>query len=135
MIREINSAMCSLDAFSIYASCMHRPSLEEYASAVDRYRSDPETHCFGYFQGSRFLGMIVVRQGEILGIAVRENTRRSGVGRALILHAAQLYPTLTAETDEDSVGFYRACGFECEAFERTFPDGVVTRYKCIRNSF
>ena len=135
MIREISSEMHTLEAFKIYASCMYRPSLEEYTNPVDKYLSDTETHCFGYFEGSRLWGVIVIRKGEILGIAVLNALRKRGAGHALIDHVQKLYPVLTAETDEDSVGFYHACGFSCEAFERTFPDGAVTRYKCIINSF
>ena len=135
LICEIRSEMYTPEAFRIYSACMYRPSLEKYADTVANYLSDPETHCFASFEGKHLIGMIVVRNGEILGIAVLDAFRNQGTGRALIEHSQQLYPVLIAETDDDSVGFYRRCGFSCEAFDRTFPDGIITRYRCIRNSF
>jgi len=127
--------MHSAEAFQIYASCMYCPSAEKYVQTVDGYLSDPETHCFGAFDGSALTGILIVRSGEILGIAVREGSRRKGVGRALIDHAAQQFSTLSAETDGDAVDFYRVCGFECTGFERSFPDGVCVRYQCIKKLF
>lgn len=37
---------------------------------------------------------------------------------------------LTAETDEEAVGFYEHTGFSVKPFIRHFNDGDVNRYKC-----
>lgn len=109
---------------------MYLPTPEKYASRIEEYLSDPTIRCFGAFDGGHLTGILIIRSGEILGITVRAENRRQGVGRNLILHALHLCPTLTAETDGDSVGFYRRCGFECSAIERIFPDGSCVRYLC-----
>lgn len=130
IIREIRAELRSVAAYEIYSACMYRPSAEAYSALADEFLSDPAVRCFGAFSGGQLTGILIVRGGEILGVAVREDARRQGVGRALILHALRFFPGLTAETDEDSVGFYRRCGFVCTAFERTFPDGCCIRYRC-----
>jgi len=126
--------MLTPEACEVFSASMYHPTPEKYASAAEDWLSDPGTHCFGAYEGDELLGILVVRGGDILGIAVREDARRRGIGRKLILHALSLFPILSAETDADSVGFYRACGFVCTSFERTFPDGTVLRYRCERNT-
>ena len=130
IIREICNEMHSPEAYEIYSACMYRPDPEKYAAAVREYLADPDTGCFGAYRSGELLGILVVRGGEILGIAVRNDARCRGVGRSLIAHAKALHPKLTAETDADSIGFYRSCGFVCQAFERRFPDGIALRWRC-----
>ena len=40
---------------------------------------------------------------------------------------------LEAQTDDDSVGFYRKCGFAVERIVVDYPDGSVVRYNCVLN--
>ena len=122
-------------AYAIYASCMYDPTFEKYLLKIEQYLSNPQTRCFGAFASGKLSGILIIQCGKILGIAVEENTRRKGIGRALINHAALYFSTLSAETDDDAVDFYRACGFECTRFERTFPDRISIRYNCIKNKF
>lgn len=133
IIREIRSELRSDAAYSIYSTCMYKPSQDKYHLMVDEYLSDSRTRCFGAFDECELAGMLIAKDGEILGIAVRKDRRYENIGRALIQHAGEFFPALTAETDDDSVGFYRHCGFFCEAFERTFPDGACIRYRCKLN--
>ena len=130
IIREIRNEMRSPEAYEIYSACMYRPTPEKYAAAVRDYLSDSGTHCFGTYCSGELLGILVVRGGEILGIAVRNDARCKGVGRSLIAHAKSMHPRLTAETDDDAIGFYRSCSFACQPFERTFPDGTALRWRC-----
>ena len=39
--------------------------------------------------------------------------------------------TIKAETDDGAVGFYQKCGFETEAFMKTYNTGEYQRHKCI----
>lgn len=130
MIREIREELRTGAAFAIFSACMYRPTREGYIAMVDEVLADPEALCLGVFHEGELTGVLIATGGEILGAAVREDARGKGVGRALILRAAEAFPTLTAETDGDSVGFYRACGFSCTEFEHAFPDGFCTRYRC-----
>lgn len=116
---------------------MYLPTPEKYRRRIDEFLSDSSVHCFGAFEHENLVGILILRNSEILGVAVRKNFRRQGVGRLLIRHAAEalFFPQITAETDDDSVGFYRACGFECTKFERTYSDGISVRYNCTMNFF
>ncbi len=70
--------------------------------------------------------------GEIIGIAVKPEYRRIGAGSLLIEKSAKMMNIrkFTAQTDDDTVMFYRALGFDCGAESVRFPDGIRTRYNC-----
>ena len=70
---------------------------------------------------------------EIIGIAVKKEFQRCGIGKFMVHFAAQNSGVnfLTAETDDDSAGFYSHTGFGVTEFIRHFPDGDVTRYNCV----
>jgi len=36
-----------------------------------------------------------------------------------------------AQTDDDSIGFYRKCGFSEEKIVIEYPDGPAVRYNCV----
>lgn len=134
MIREIRSELQSHTAYEIYSACMYLPTPQKYQTLMDEYLSDPDVCCLGAFENGNMTGILIVRCGEILGIAVHPAKHAQGVGRALIQHALRIFPVLCAETDSDAVNFYRCCGFECTAFERTFPDGCRIRYSCRKHA-
>jgi ribosomal protein S18 acetylase RimI-like enzyme len=56
-------------------------------------------------------------------IAVDEACRQRGIGRAMIEHAREAHGprSLTAETDQDAVGFYERCGFSSQAVGTPHP--------------
>lgn len=111
---------------------MYHPEPGKYFAFIDEALGRPQVRAFGFFSEQRLAGILLLDGYEILGISVRPDLRRHGAGRSLMLRAVEALnlSQLTAETDDDSVGFYRACGFECAPFERTFPDGTCTRYRC-----
>ena len=82
-------------------------------------------------------GMMVLKYtnagAEIIGIAVPEKLRRRGIGRYIIQFVLQSesLERLEAQTDDDSVGFYRKCGFALEKIIVDYPDGSVARYNCV----
>ncbi len=68
----------------------------------------------------RKTGMMVLMLSEdvaeIIGIAVSDDARRRGIGKRLIQHVmkSENPESVTAQTDDDSIGFYRKCGFSEE---------------------
>jgi ribosomal protein S18 acetylase RimI-like enzyme len=70
---------------------------------------------------------------EIIGIAVPEKLHRRGIGRNMIQFVlkSESLEKLEAQTDDDSVGFYRKCGFAVERIVVDYPDGSVVRYNCV----
>ena len=131
--------LLSEEAFSIYASCMYHPTYEEYKAQMEDYLHDSSVKVFVCEDRNRKTGMMVLKfseaAAEIIGIAVSEKLRRRGIGKQLILSAMELegIGKIEAQTDDDSIGFYRRCGFSEEKSIIDYPDGSVVRYNCILN--
>ena len=70
---------------------------------------------------------------EIIGIAVSDDARRKGIGKELIRRVMESegLERVIARTDDDSIGFYRKCGFSEERIVTEYPDGQAVRYNCI----
>ena len=102
MLCEDTDWLLSEEAFSIYASCMYHPTYNDYV-------------------------------GEIIGIAVSDNARRKGIGTQLIQRVMESedLKSVKAQTDDDSIGFYRKCGFSDERIVIEYPDGAAVRYNCV----
>ncbi|UFU07691.1 GNAT family N-acetyltransferase [Ruania halotolerans] len=68
----------------------------------------------------------------IRAIAVVQGQRRRGLGTELVERLSLLVdgPWLLAETDSDSVGFYRGCGFDVTNLGEVYPG--VERFACQR---
>lgn len=60
---------------------------------------------------------------ELVHIATAPQVRRSGVGAALVAWVREQYGSgmVEAQTDGESVGFYRALGFEVESLGELYP--------------
>ena len=84
-------------------------------------------------------GMMVLKYSnavaEIIGIAVPEKIHCRGIGRNMIQFVlkSENLESVKAQTDDDSIGFYRKCGFSEERIVIEYPDGSVVRYNCILN--
>lgn len=134
---EDSDWLMSEEAFSIYASCMYHPTYEDYKAKMEDCLSDPAVKVFVCKVQGRKTGMMVLRlseaSAEIIGIAVSENARRKGIGKQLILNAMQTedLASVRAQTDDDSIGFYRKCGFSEERTVIQYPDGPAVRYNCV----
>ena len=129
--------LLSKEAFSIYASCMYHPTYEDYKSQMKDYSSDSSVKVFVCENRGKKTGMIVLKlsdvAAEIIGIAVSDNARRKGIGKRLIqsVMESENLESVKAQTDADSIGFNRKCGFTEEKDVIDYPDGAVVRYNCI----
>jgi len=115
-------------------------SWDKSTEAMDRkameFRCRDDLHLYGWFESNEILGVcgVELHSGwvEINNIAVGTNTRKHGIGKAMITAVQQKYKTtVKAETDDDAVEFYRKCGFEIEGFMKTYNDNEYKRYKCV----
>ena len=127
------------EAYSIYASCMYQPTMEAYQIQMERYLSDPSVKVFICEVNNEKVGILVLDRSEsvavIAGIAVSENCRHHGIGRNMIdkVMESERLETIVAQTDDDSIGFYRKCGFAEKKNVIEYPDGFAVRYQCIFN--
>ena len=129
--------LLSEEAFSIYASCMYHPTYEEYKAQMEDYLHDSSVKVFVCENRGKRIGMMVLRSSgvaaEIIGIAVSDNARRKGIGTQLIQRVMESedLKSVKAQTDDDSIGFYRKCGFSDERIVIEYPDGAAVRYNCV----
>ena len=129
--------LLSEEAFSIYASCMYHPTYDEYKTQMEDYLLDSSVKVFVSENRSRKTGMMVLKlseaAAEIIGIAVSDNARRKGIGKQLIQRVmkSENLESVKAQTDDDSIGFYRKCGFSEERIVIEYSDGSVVRYNCV----
>ena len=136
--------LTSEEAFSIYASCMYQPTYEDYKALMEKFLSDPSVKIFVCDMDGEKAGILVLKEieaaewsetgveAEILGIAVRKDLRGKGIGKEMVCQVMETehLKRITAQTDDDAIGFYRKSGFEEERVVIEYPNGSVVRYNC-----
>ena len=129
--------LLSQEAYMLYAPCMYHPAYDDFRKQMEGFLNDPSVRIFVCENQGEKAGMMVLKYtnagAEIIGIAVPEKLRRRGIGRYIIQFVLQSesLERLEAQTDDDSVGFYRKCGFALEKIIVDYPDGSVARYNCV----
>lgn len=111
------------------------PDPEALERVLDEYESEPSLELFGYESEDEVVGIIGFQRydgGEIRirHLAVKPECRGAGFGRGQILELIELEKprAVVAETDEESVEFYRRIGFEIESLGERYPG--VERFRC-----
>jgi GNAT superfamily N-acetyltransferase len=95
----------------------------------------PKHHLLGAFIGEILIGVIGIEitkeTGIIKHIAVLAEHRMKGIGKKLIIYSISyfLLEHLTAETDDDSIEFYKKCNFQCNSYKGHY----CKRYHCVLN--
>ena len=131
--------LLSESAFLLYASCMYQPIYENYKKQMEDLISNPSVRVYECESQGRKTGMMVLKisgsAAEIIGIAVSEKKRRQGAGRYLVQYVMKYegLERINAQTDDDSIGFYRKCGFTEERIVVDYPNGSAVRYNCVLN--
>ena len=129
--------LTSEEAFSIYAPCMYQPKYEDFVAQMEEYFSDPSVKIFVCETEGDKAGILVLKEdgyeAEILGIAVKMDQRKKGVGKDMVYQVmeSEHLRRITAQTDDDAIGFYRNSGFEAEKVVIEYPDGAAVRYNCV----
>ena len=136
ILYENNDWLFSQEAFNIYSSCMYKPTYERYRNIMKQFVSKPYIKIFVCEVNNREEGLLVLDKSnsdsEIIGIAVSEKCRHNGYGKYMIQQVMNLeqLEVLSAQTDDDAVGFYRRCGFTVETEIKKYSNGVMNRYNC-----
>ena len=136
-LKELTLKNEILQTYGIYKHCMFMPTKEKFNNKVDLFLNDNSVKIFACFEQDEVLGVMVVsfieqKKIEIIGIAVISSARGKGIGSYMINQVVNDYGLLSvyAETDNDSVGFYRNNGFSIVEFSEIYGDEPVVRYKC-----
>lgn len=102
-----------------------------------RYRG--ERLLLGYEVNGALVGCIGVQRisddtAVVRHIVVDASYRQQGIGREMVEHVRQAFGerSLTAETDQEAVGFYERCGFTVQSLGLRYPG--VERFLCTLRS-
>ncbi|MEK0315921.1 GNAT family N-acetyltransferase [Cohnella sp. 56] len=112
------------------------PDPDRIVEVLGAYRQDPKLNLQGYEDEGEMIGIVGYAVNEdkrlvIRHIAVHPDERGKGYGRGivLLLLGAENPASIEAETDEDSVGFYRSIGFTIHSLGELYLG--TERYRCI----
>jgi len=114
------------------------PSPEKLVQLLDDFYMSASHILFIARDNNDIVGVIGIDytnrlSGIINHIAVIPDKRKRGFGSQLISHVIKKLKleSIEAETDQDAVNFYRACGFTTEEIKSLYPG--VRRFRCIRH--
>ncbi len=112
---------------------VYNPTPERLRRRAEKYSADKNIFVYACKIGGVYAGIVVLKTendtAEILDIAVKPKYRKHGIGRSLIDFILNQFPidTITVETDDEAVGFYKKCRF---AVTPTGEIGSTRRYFC-----
>lgn len=121
------------EAATILAPATGAGTVEAAQAKIDEIRAGGDDRVFGGLIDGKLVGVYgLTRDGmanEIAIVAVAPEHRRRGIGRSLLQDALRRSGRrpLVAETDEDGLAFYKACGFKLVG-RRKQPSGAF-RYR------
>lgn len=112
------------------------PSPGAIEKAIALYKDQDKFELYGYKEEETYIGIIGFHMDHtknlvIDHLAVAPEYRRMGYGRGQILEILALKKpaTLTVETDEEAVEFYRNIGFSISSLGELYPG--VERFRCL----
>lgn len=138
-IKQINNLpwLLTNEAYEIYKQCMYKATFSDYTDEIKRISMISGYHIFVCAESDKNIGIIILKSeatetAEIVGIAVKKEVQKSGIGKYMVFSAARSLnvKTVIAETDGDAFGFYEHTGFTIKPFVKHFSDGNVVRYQC-----
>ena len=113
------------------------PTPERLLIRAKKYQADDKTSVFAYSESGEYKGIIVFKikeqTAEILDIAVKSEYQGKGIGSMLIDYIFSKFAVskITAETDDDAIGFYKKYGF---TVTDTKVNHDTKRYVCVCES-
>lgn len=123
------------EVIRLLTECMF-PNERRISQEYEKYMSDPTRIMLGRLKNEELIALIGITYLaneviEIKHIAVKSTERRKGIGKELIMELinANKLMRLEAETDKNSVLFYRRIGFHISSLGEKYPG--VERFKCI----
>ncbi len=122
-ICDIKEIITEPDILKLLAPSVFNPTEERLLNRAKKYWEDENTNIYAYKEESEYKGIVIFKivnnSATILDIAVKTEYQGQGIGSKLIDFIFNSFnpQNITAETDDDAIGFYKKCGFEC--LERT----------------
>lgn len=114
---DIKNSLCDKSIYYLLAPSVFNPTPERLLSRAEKYQADEKSKAYAYSENGEYKGIVVFKikeqTAEILDIAVKSEYQGNGIGSKLIDYIFSQFSAkkITAETDDDAIGFYKEYGF------------------------
>lgn len=135
-IIDIKSSICENRIYELLAPSVFNPTEERLLNRAKKYQEDEETNVYVYKEDNEYKGIVVFEifdsTATILDIAVNPEHQGKDIGSKLIDFIFNSFNVnnITAETDDDAIGFYKKYGFTVADTKVEFD---TKRYTCVKN--
>ena len=135
-IIDIKSSICENRIYELLAPSVFNPTEERLLNRAKKYQEDKETNVYVYKEDNEYKGIVVFEifdsTATILDIAVNPEHQGKGIGSKHIDFIFNSFNVnnITAETDDDAIGFYKKYGFTVADTKVKFD---AKRYTCVKN--
>ena len=136
-ICDIKEIITEPDILKLLAPSVYNPTEERLLNRAKKYQEDEETNVYVYKEDNEYKGIVVFEivnnSATILDIAVKPEYQGQGTGSKLIDFIFNSFnaQNITAETDDDAIGFYKKYGFIVADTKVEFD---TKRYVCVCKS-
>ena len=116
-ICDVKEKLSDSAILDLLAPSVFNPTSERLLSRAEKYQADDKVKVYAYSERGEYKGIIVFKikdkTAEILDIAVKPEYQGNGIGSMLIDYIFSKFAVskITAETDDDDIGFYKKYGF------------------------
>ena len=123
------------DILILLAPSVYNPTQERLLNRAKKYQEDENTNIYAYKDHGKHKGIVIfkiaINSATILDIAVKPDYQGQGIGSKLIDFIFNSFNVnnITAETDDDAIGFYKKYGFTVADTKVNFD---VKRYSIIK---
>ena len=136
-ICDIKEIITEPDILKLLAPSVYNPTEKRLLNRAKKYQEDKSTNLYAYKHNGEYKGIVIFRiinnLATILDIAVKPEHRGQGIGSKLIDFIFNNFnaQNITAETDDDAIGFYKKYGFTVADTKVEFD---TKRYVCVCKS-
>lgn len=135
-ICDIKEIITEPDILILLAPSVYNPTQERLLNRAKKYQEDENTNIYAYKDHGKHKGIVIfkiaINSATILDIAVKPEYQGHGIGSKLIDFIFNSFnvDSITAETDDDAIGFYKKYGFTIADTKVEFE---TKRYTCVKN--
>ena len=130
-ITELKDDADFIDIFEVFEDIVYDPGENEIKNILLEYKQNVDKKIYGYYLGNKIIGIIGVKNNsdsiEVLHFGIHPGYRGKNFGSELMDHIKNRNKTITLETDDDAVIFYKKYGFICTEFN---DEKKGKRYHC-----
>ncbi|MBQ7106585.1 MAG: GNAT family N-acetyltransferase [Clostridia bacterium] len=136
-ICDVKEIITEPDILKLLAPSVYNPTEERLLNRSKKYQEDENTNIYAYKDNGEHKGIVIFKiannSATILDIAVKPEYQGQGIGSILIDFIFDRFEVdnITAETDDDAIGFYKKYGFTVANTKVEFD---TKRYVCVCES-